>query len=74
MHAFHIHVYIKHNVKYRILWKDALSFVFVTCNFRFLTSEFYVLSFRFCLLCYITAFDICILLLKGCDKGHKKLR
>ena len=41
------------NVTYRLLCKYVLSSMFVTCDLRVLTVEFYVLRFRFCVLCYI---------------------
>ena len=46
-----------------------MSFVFVTCDFRVLTFEFYGLGFAF-LFC-VTSFDTYILFLKGAIKNIK---
>ena len=35
------------------MYKDVLSSVFATCDVRVLTFEFYVLSLRFYVLCYV---------------------
>ena len=39
---------------YCVLCTDVLSSVFITCDFCVLTLEFHVLSFSFCVLCYMS--------------------
>ena len=59
----------KHNVTHRILCKDVLRSLFVTCDFRVLTIEFYwVFVFAFC----VSLFKLCVLPFKECNKGHKR--